>query len=350
MIEHYIPTIVIIQIHLQDLSKLILYGNEETQKICLNTICLLFTKNTIDSHNIMHIKYLFYLLSVSIQRKHLEVSILENCSKLLDYKGMHALIKSLIYLANQHKYYGHLAIFRIICFPNYYKNIALYSLDSSRSTYFSLKYDIFHYFKDAFAVNISQQALDGFVVFLAEEIAHKCNQYIESGLNLLLSECNHMQIDIAIAAIKAIYVLIPIVPEYHNKIIEFIIRDVISPSKFDKPSLMINILDLALCSLMNLNFNINEETIKILFQRVAKFSADRNIDRKLRIHMDIFLSYLGFYYLNIPLKGTTIEVIDSNLEESSVNPSGENFSLNGNTIITLYEDKFMIRNEFGKYL
>lgn len=350
LLENNISQVLIIRYFLQDLSKLILGGNEITQKICLNSACFLFTKGSLQSPSLLHVQHLFYLLSVTIQREHMEITVLKHCTRLLDYNGMHVLIKPLIKIANKNRSHGLLAIFRIFSLPNYYKTTELLSLDNSKSDYWSLKSEIFQFFKLSVETNIAQQALDGLAVFLTEEITSGCHEYIELGLNLILAQCINTQNSNELAGIKALTVLIPILPQFHNKIIDFIVKNIFEPAKFDKEPLLANILNLTMCVFMNLKVNLSEETMKILFQRVAKFSAEKNLEPKLRVNMDIFLSFLGTFYLNFPLKGQSFEVIDSNSKNQGLGPDEECFALNGNLILTLYKDKLMVRNEFGKFV
>ena len=350
LLEMGISRVLLIKYFLQDLSVLILGGNEVTQNICMNSACILFTKGSLTSPSQLHIQHLFYLLSISIKKKHLEITILKHCARLLDYNGMHVLIKPLINIAKESRSPGIQVILRILSLPNYYGATELLSLDSSKSDYLSLKREIFQFFVESLSNGISQQALDGLAVFLTEEIVSGCNEYIEKGLDLILTECMNIHNNTEIPGLKALSVLVPLLPQFHQKIMDVLVRKVFEPARFDREQLMINILNFTMCVLMNFKTNLNEETMKVLFQRVAKFSSDKNIEPKLRAYMDVFLSFIGFFYLNFPLKGGSVEIIDSNFQSSILDTEGEHFTLNGNMIITLLHDKFMIRNEFGKYL
>ena len=310
---------------------------------------MLCTKKSEVLPSFSQVSELFRLLSICIHRKELEVPILEHSSKLLDYKGMHVLIKTLISIANYHKENGFSMIFRIFSFPNYYKATVLYSLDFVKEDYLSLKTEIFLFFKNSIKTKIVLQTIDGLTVFIAEEIANDCFEYIDQGLDLLLAECTNDEESIAIAAIRAMAVLIPVLPKSSHKILEFIVSKILKTSSFDKETLMKNLLDLTMCVLMNFKASVDEENLKILFSHVAFFNTTAEIDSKLRIYMDLFLSFLGFYYLNFPLKGTSVEIIDSSIKEPSSIIEQEHFSLNGNTIISIFKDFFIIRNEFGKF-
>lgn len=350
LLEKMVSPAVLLQCFLTDLSKLILEGFESTQQISLDTLCLLYTKSTYEGPSSLQTQHLFYLLSVAIKRPHLEKSVLSHSPKLLDYRGNHVLLKHLVDLANNYMSEGLFFIYRIICLPNYYKDTILLTLDSSKTTYLSLKNDIFNFFIKRLSAFPRTQALEAFAVFLIEEIAYENSPFISKGIEILLDLCNDIDQSTAVLSLQSVGTIAQVLPIYQEYILDFVIKNVLCSNKFDIEVLMIAIFDLILSLMMNLKANIAKETLSLLFGKIAKFTQLTCPDSKLKTYIDVFLSFLGFYFLNFPIQDNCVEIFDSNMSEPFLSKEEEHYSLNNNTIITLYKDKFVIRNEFGKFL
>ncbi|OMJ69102.1 hypothetical protein SteCoe_33271 [Stentor coeruleus] len=350
LLEKMVSPAVLLQCFLTDLSKLILEGFESTQLISLDTLCLLYTKSTYEGPSSLQTQHLFYLLSVAIKRPYLEKSVLAHSPKLLDYRGNHVLLKHLIDLANNYMNEGLIFIYRIISLPNYYKDTTLLTLDNVKTTYLSLKNDIFNFFIKILSIPPRAKALEAFTVFLIEEISYENSPFINKGIEILLNICNDTDQNTAVLSLQSIGTIAQILPSYQEYILDFVIKKVFDEKKFFTEALVIAILELILSLLMNLKANTNKKTLDLLFGKIAKLNELIDSDCKLKTYIDVFLSFLGFYFLNFPIQDNCVEIFDSNMSENFPSKEEGHYSLNNNTIITLYKDKFVIRNEFGKFL
>lgn len=349
LLEKMVSPVVLLQCFLTDLSRLILEGFESTQKTSLDTVCLLYTKSSYERPSAIQTQHLFYLLSVAIQRTHLKESVLSHSPKLLDYYGIHALLKDLVSLSFTYMNEGLLLVYRICCLPNYYKKTPLLSLDSSKTTYLALKNDIYNFFVKRLEESPRTCVIDAFAVFIVEEIAYQNSELVKEGIDILMNICNNEESGIVLSALQSISVIAPIFPSHQHYILDYVIRNVLTSEKFANDYLIMAIFDLIVSLLMNLKTKITENMLEALFDKVADFSESIPENSKLKIFLDLFLSFLSFYYLNFPVQDKCVEIFDSNIKDTLTSHE-EHYSLNSNTIITLQKNNFIIRNEFGKYL
>ncbi|OMJ72469.1 hypothetical protein SteCoe_29098 [Stentor coeruleus] len=349
LLEKIVSPVVLLQCFLTDLSRLILEGYESTQKTSLDTVCLLYTKSSYERPSAIQTQHLFYLLSVAIQRIHLKESILSHSPKLLDYYGIHPLLKDLISLSFIYMNEGLLLVYRICCLPNYYRKTPLLSLDGSTTTYLALKNDVYSFFVKRLTESPRTCVIDAFTVFIVEEIACQNNEMVKEGIDILMNICNNKESNISFSALQSVGVIAPIFPSHQHYILDFVIKNILDQEKFSNDYLIMAIFDLIVSLLMNLKTKVTENMLQQLFDKVADFSESIIENSKLKIFLDLFLSFLSFYYLNFPVQDNCIEIFDSNIKDK-LSSAEEYYSLNNNTIITLHKNNFIIRNEFGKYL
>lgn len=363
MLEKRFPPFQILEIFFSDLSKIILSGEENASMISLNAICQVFSRNTQEEPSILQTRHFFYLIAQSISKKFLIETILRHSSIILDYPGMHALSEVLLKLAFDYPVEGLQTIFKMISFPNHYKNLTLLGINGSKSNYLSLKKEIFRFYSNSRLNPPPYSLLDGLAVFLIEEIANDYGEYIEKGLDLLLVNCIHTDSNISNTALMNISFIVQtfntnlnansnlaqILPKLHLKILEFLVTKVMKPKKIDKDSLIVNVVDTVVSVMMNLKVQADEGILKVLFQRICKFGLLAKDNLKIKAYFNTMVSMLGFYYLNFPFPYTNIEVFDSNFEDAE-GINEETYILNKNTLISIYKDKFLIRNQFGKFL
>jgi hypothetical protein len=349
MLEKKFSPFEILKYFFHDLSKVILQGARDSSTISLHTICQVFMKNTQESPSQLQTRHFFYLIAESVNKSHLVEMILRHSSIILDYKGMHSLIYKLLTFACENQHEGLQAVFRVFALPNYYKMTPLIRINDSKSTYLALKGKIFEFFlNDSFA-STPVSFIDGLAIFLIEEIGNKCFEYVDEGVNLLLKYCQNSDLCISSTALQNISIVAPFIPDMQLKILEFLVSQVMKPKKIDKENFVINIFYTVVRIFMNRAEPIDEGILKLLFQRIAKFGVLAGESSKLRAYLSSMVSFLGFYYSNFPLVDSSVDVFDSGLE-AGLEKSHENFVLNKTTILTVFKDKFIIRNEFGKFL
>lgn len=363
MLEKRFAPFFVLELFFEDLSKIVLIGEENASMICLNAICQVFSRDSLGVPSLLQTRHFFYIIAQSINKKFLVETILRHSSIILDYTGMHSLAELLLGLAFEYPVEGLQTIFKVISFPNHYKTTTLLGLNKDKSNYLKLKPAIFKFFCNSRLNPPPYSLLDGLTVFIIEEIANDCEEYVEKGVDLLLNNCTHPDSNISSTALLNISIivqtfstdfnkssaLVQIIPKLHLKILEFLVTKVMKPKKIDKENLIVNIVDATVSVMMNLKVQVDEGILKVLFQRICKFGVLLDENSKLKSYFNTIISLLGFYYLNFPFPYTSIEIFDSDFE-MLVNKNGEYFIMNKNTLVCVYKDKFLIRNQFGKFL
>ena len=349
-----------LEIFFLSLSRLIRQGAKESQIMSLNSLVSIFFFTKCEEMPmqcyLQHLSLLFYLSS---EKDYLQVSVLEACPKILDYPGMHFLIKTFIKLSKVQVFHSLKFIFYIMCLPNYYGSIPLENTDNEPLTYAEIKPEIQEVLVKCIEnPEIAVSSLYGLSVFILEELEGGNENISELVTTVIQNYCLSENEETAITALHCLQTLSSSFPNLSKSILEFLITRCLSEIPNDKERVIKAVLNtIQNWLLVNNSSPCESYLLSKLFTSLSFKLANIDSSNPLESEISTLVSFISIYYLNFPFKNHNSTVFDSIIsdkefsESSSVKPL--HYALGSSVIFTMIPNsekaKFVLRNQFGRF-
>ncbi|CAG9316491.1 unnamed protein product [Blepharisma stoltei] len=342
------------------LSKLIRSGSvQETQVIALNSLTALFINTKCEEMPMeCYIQHLSLILYHAAQQPHLQISVLEAAPRLLDFPGMHFLINTFLQIAYKNHLQATKLIFYIMCFPNYYKDTALYDPTTQYMTYASLKPKIRGVLQAcAEDPELSSTALYGLTCFILEEINSGNDSASQLITEIILEKCLSDNDDTALAAFRCLNSLTPVMTMINKTVLNFLMFKALESIPITREKVLKAALATIQHLVMTSSTALDSNLLTSLFSNLSLLESKVAGITSLENEISSLSSFLAIYYLNFPLKNQNPVIFQSITSDEEFaeekNFRTLHFALETNAIVTIIfhssKAKFIIRNQFGKF-
>lgn len=306
-----------------------------------------------------YIQHLSLIMYLSMQKPYLHISILEAAPRLLDYPGMHFLLKPLLEICENHYPQALKLCFYIISFPNYYKNTALYDPDDKDLKYIDLKPIIRNTLELCVEKpDLAAMALYGLTIYALKEITSKnpTNSYTTI-IDVVLKKCLSYDDSVALAAFNCLQPLINAMPELASQILAFLMDDILSTIPASREKVLKTALSAIQHCLLTSNNTFEPQIISNLFSNLSILLISVEGNTSLEAEINSLSSFLAIYYLNFPLKAQKPAMFQSLMTENEIGTDKlhkiSHFAIGSTVIFSMVfsasKAKFIIRNQFGRF-